>query len=110
MCTVRREPAFQASMFSDLDGIDRVEFNVNIRESYPVFRSAIVDTGIWLLRCRSCKNTFDLEITDQNDAVLNLIKVTRCPHCNQSPAHDGDGGQPPRWHEIVNYRFPRRAD
>ncbi len=62
-----------------------------------------MDTGIWILRCRECKQTFELEVTDASADVVELIRTVPCRHCNHRPDRLPDSHGKVNWHEIVKY-------
>lgn len=44
-------------------------------------------TGLWRLRCYSCRKTFNLHIAN-NSMIADLMRSQPCPHCHRTPDRD----------------------
>jgi len=63
-----------------------------------------MDSGVWLLKCGGCHQTFEIEISDETTLIIDLIKDTSCPHCHMTPTRKADPSGRANWHEIIKFQ------
>ncbi|HEY1270257.1 MAG TPA: hypothetical protein VGH16_23570 [Candidatus Binatia bacterium] len=67
-----------------------------------------MQTGIWKLKCQSCKKPFNLHITS-NTLITDLIGSQPCPHCRKKPGDLDARNCFVEGHELLAYVPSARA-